>query len=135
MNLTHLVVFSFFDGASSEVTPDVAGGIPQVGDNRFWKKGKRPFPRYWWQKDPKNIPDDIPLVDGLEELEKEEKELTLYLDEINDDGRADEIIRILRAYSEILNEQLQMRHASEEMQRITAVKKAKRRKKIILLLS
>lgn len=108
---------------------------PQVGDGRFWRKGKRPFPRYWWEKDPTKIPDEIPLVDLLEEVEKEELALLEFIDEIGDDHTTNEILRVLRAYAEILHDQAQMKRASEEMQRSESVRKAKRRKKIILLLS
>ena len=111
---------------------------PQVGDNRFWRKGKRPFPRYWWEKDPLNIPDDLPLIDLLEEVEKEEIALLEFIDTVGDDHTSNEILRVLRAYAEILHDQAEMKRASIEMQRELkreTIRKSNHRKAIAILLN
>jgi hypothetical protein len=117
---------------------------PSVGNNNFWIKGKRKFrsTRYWWETDATRIPDDIPLVDGLEELKEEEEALAAYIEELEHDrvgDIAEGTLKVLQAYAEILREQAEMKIASlkmqEELHSKEVVRKAKRRKKIILLLS
>jgi len=118
-------------GSVVPVTP------PQVGDGRFWIKGKRPFSklRYWWEKDPTRIPDVIPLVDLLEELEEEEQALDSFITELEYDGVADKILHVLHAYLEIIREQAEMKRESIKMQEEQVrVKKANRKKAIMLLL-
>ena len=125
-------------GNSWGSTGAVVSQPPQVGDNQFWRKGKRPFPRYWWEKDPLNIPDDLPLIDLLEEVEAEELALLEFIDTVGDDHTSNEILRVLRAYAEILHDQAEMKRASAEMQRELSketVKKANRRKAIAILLN
>ncbi len=107
---------------------------PQVGDGRFWIKGKRKL-RYWWEKDPTRIPDVIPLIDLLEELEEEEQALDSFITELEYDGVADKILHVLHAYLEIIREQAEMKRESIRMQEETVrVKKANRKKAIVLLL-
>ena len=115
--------------------------IPSVGNNNFWINGKRRIRklRYWWETDHKEIPEQIPLVDGLEELKEEEDALASYIDELAYDRVAEGTLKVMQAYAEILREQAEMKRASlkmqAELQAKEAVTKAKRRKKIILLLS
>lgn len=89
-----------------------------VGNNNFWIKGKKRFPRprYWWEKDPEEIPETIPLVDLLEELEEEEKALEEYIWELEYDGIADRILTVLHAYAAILKEQAEMKRESARIQ-------------------
>ncbi len=108
------------------------------------KKGKRP--KYWWEIDPTVIPDDIPLVDGLEELKAEEEALARVITELVGERAIEGTLRILRAYAQILEEQ---RLAKIESLKTLAKQKGKeyvskhslqhkvmvRKKKIMLLLN
>ena len=119
----------------------VSSDSQQVGNNNFWIKGKRKFrsTRYWWEKDPTKIPEVIPLVDVLEELEEEEQELESYIWELEYEGIADKILTVLHAYAEILKEQAEMKRESLRIQAETeckkAIIKANRKAAITLLLS
>ena len=116
------------------IPPVVVPEVPTYGDNNFWIKGHKKFPRprYWWEKDPTRIPEVIPLVDLLEELEEEEQALEAYIVELEDDGIADKAIKILHAYAEILRDQLEMKRV--EFDKPVESKRILSKKKRILLL-
>ena len=102
---------------------------------RYFGNWKRP--KYWWEKDPENIPYNIPLVDLLEEVEEEERELASFIGTLEDDGFDDRVLHVLRMYAEILRDQAEAKRTSRQMQAELAtnnVKRANRKKAMILLL-
>jgi carbonic anhydrase/acetyltransferase-like protein (isoleucine patch superfamily) len=109
-----------------------------IGNGNFWIKGKKRFPRprYWWEKDFTEIPEEIPLPE-LEQLKVEEESLSQYIEELEYDGVADKILTVLQTYAAILKEQADIKIENNRIQdenRRLLKKKDRRRKAISLLI-
>lgn len=114
-------------------------GSKPGGGGTAWGYGK--LPRYWWQKDPTDIPDDLEASEDIEQIQVEMQAVQRYVTDLVIQRAAEETIRIMRAYAELLYEQLQQR--MQAIQSLITEKKAEeaiqkviqRKRKIMLLLS
>ena len=136
---------AIFNTAAGTIEQSIEGG----GLNSFRvprKSGRRP--RYWWEADPRTIPDEIPLPDSLEEIQEEEQLLASAITDMVRERAIEGTIRIMRAYAEILAEQREAKQAVlaktikgayesayESEHSLKAKKAVIRKKKLMLLLN
>lgn len=124
----------------------VVPGVPQVGNNDFWIKGYRPIGqkrrwRYWWEKDPCDIPAEIPVSEDVEEIQAEANAVSSCITDMVIQRAAEATLAIMRAYYEVLMEQITVKQqaalveAGLRIENEKAVKRLVRKKKIMLLLS
>lgn len=148
MILTHLCLFQFLGGASAAGTPPppVVVGKPIVGNNDFWKKGYRQIGqtrrwRYWWEKDPTLIPAEIPVAEEVEEIQAEANAVSSYITDLVIERAAEETLKIMRAYYDLLQEQIAIRQQKARVEagivsaRVAKEQRIIKRKKMMLLLS
>lgn len=99
-------------GYGVSIAPPDAPIIPGGGaitKRKYWQKR----PRYWWEKDDTYIPPDIPLAELLDDVKEEEIALAGYIDQLVIDRAAENTLRIMRTYAQILHEQMLIKQANE----------------------
>lgn len=133
-------------GTGGTPPPPVVTGTPAVGNNTFWKKGYRQIGqtrrwRYWWETDPCAIPETITLSEDIEEIQAESNAVASCITDMVMERAAEATLQIMRAYYEVLQEQIEVRQKNARIEAgIVQERKKKeaaiiRKKKIMLLLN